>query len=124
KYKGLDEVGSDAALLLSLLAHAGAEEGDAAATQIAFARGARKLGLRQMPVLLRIQDVSLTLVARALARLNALAPLKKPAVVLACVECVQADGRVRVAEMEILRALAAAIDCPLPPLLSRAQLAA
>ena len=124
KFKALDDVGAEAALLLSLLAHAGADGGDAAAVQNAFARGAEKLGLRETPALLRIEQVSLTLVARALERLSALAPLRKPAVILACVECVQADGVVRVTEMEILRALAAAIDCPLPPQLSQAQLAA
>ena len=79
-----------------------------------------RLGLPGTPELLDTADLSLEKILAALERLNGLAPLEKPLVVLACAECVRADGKVHVREMEIMRALSAAIDCPLPPLVSDA----
>ena len=35
----------------------------------------------------------------------------------ACVETVSADGTLSVGEAELLRAIAAALDCPVPPVL-------
>ena len=57
-------------------------------------------------------------------RLNALAPLEKPVVVRACADCVLADGNVHIREVEIMRALSAAIDCPLPPQVAEPLVAA
>ncbi|HSW84781.1 MAG TPA: M48 family metalloprotease, partial [Usitatibacter sp.] len=54
-------------------------------------------------------------VGAALDRLRVLAPLAKPQVIEECVKVVLADGKVSVAEMEMLRAVGMAIDCPLPP---------
>ena len=53
----------------------------------------------------------------ALDRLRQLAPLKKPALVLACVDTALADDKLLVAEVELLRTIGMAIDCPLPPAL-------
>ena len=46
-----------------------------------------------------------------------LAPLKKPALIKACLEIVMADGKITVTEGELMRAICAALDSPLPPLL-------
>ncbi len=52
----------------------------------------------------------------ALDALQALKPLQKPAFLKACAALIMADGEAAVAELELFRALAAALDCPLPPL--------
>jgi len=54
-------------------------------------------------------------VSAALDRLRVLAPLAKPQVIGECAKVALADGKVSVAEMEMLRAIGMAIDCPLPP---------
>ena len=40
----------------------------------------------------------------------------RPRTLLACAWVVSANGSVSVAEAELLRAFAAALDCPMPPL--------
>jgi Zn-dependent protease with chaperone function len=113
KFRGLDAVGADLALLLGTLARAGSF--DAQARQAAYARGMAKAGLKgTLPAETRLDANAVT---AALDRLRVLAPLAKPVVVDACVETALADGKVNVAEMELLRAIGMAIDCPMPPTL-------
>lgn len=57
---------------------------------------------------------------RALQQLNRLAPLLKQPVVEACVDCILHDGKTVVKEMELLRAICEALDCPMPPLIIQA----
>ncbi|HJT99540.1 MAG TPA: peptidase M48, partial [Rhodanobacteraceae bacterium] len=57
---------------------------------------------------------------RALPRLDRLAPAGKSLVIEALVRAIGADGEVCVAEAELLRTIAAALHCPLPPLLASA----
>lgn len=54
----------------------------------------------------------------ALGRLDGLIMARKADVLQAALSAVQADGRIDVAERELMRALAAALRCPMPPLLS------
>jgi Zn-dependent protease with chaperone function len=54
---------------------------------------------------------------RALATLDRLAPAGKELVVRALVQAIGADGKVAVAEAELLRTVCAALHCPLPPML-------
>jgi len=51
----------------------------------------------------------------ALERLRHLAPFAKPGLLKACVEAAGADGVFRIAEAELIRMVAATLDCPLPP---------
>jgi hypothetical protein len=44
----------------------------------------------------------------------------KQRTLFACAHIVGADGRILIAEAELLRAVAAALDCPMPPLLAAA----
>ena len=64
--------------------------------------------------------LSLAAVESALRELALLAPLKKPLVIKACLDVVMADGRIAVAEGELMRAICAALDTPLPPILDAA----
>ena len=58
-------------------------------------------------------------IGAALERIRQLAPFAKPAVLKACVEAAAADGEVRPVEAELVRMVAATLDCPMPPLLTR-----
>jgi Zn-dependent protease with chaperone function/uncharacterized tellurite resistance protein B-like protein len=102
RFKSRDELKDECALILSLLAHAGGSEG-------LFAKVAPGLPLAKRSAL------QLRKVAEALERLSQLAPLEKEPLLGACAELIAADGNVRLIEHELLRAIAAALDCPMPP---------
>ncbi len=51
--------------------------------------------------------------------LQFLKPLQKPRLLKAMVSCINADGIVTSEEAELLRAVAALLDCPIPPLLNQ-----
>jgi hypothetical protein len=53
----------------------------------------------------------------ALERLRHLAPFEKPRVLKACLEAAKSDGRISMAEGELVRMVAATLDCPVPPVL-------
>lgn len=57
---------------------------------------------------------------QAIARLQHLAPLAKEHLIEALIETMAHDGRVTVAEAELLRTICASLHCPLPPLLGSA----
>ena len=105
----------DLRVVLGVLASCGAD-GDLPAVQQAFAAGWDQLQLSPSPLVH-------TLVSwvgpmdRALVRLDRLAPRDKERVVKALTVTIANDGRVNVAEAELLRLLCALLHCPLPPLL-------
>ena len=53
---------------------------------------------------------------QSLGRLDGLPAMLKPAIIDACVHCIQDDGRVSPREYELLRIIADQLDCPMPPL--------
>ena len=55
----------------------------------------------------------------ALERLRYLAPFEKPRVLKACLEAAGADGSISAAEGELVRVVAATLDCPVPPILAQ-----
>ena len=114
KHTTLDTVRAESRILLSLLAHAG--RGDAPAYDVgAFAIGLPTGGLLPIP------ELPFTVVEKALYEMKLLAPMKKPLFIKACLATVMADGRLTVLEGELMRALCAALDSPLPPLLETAE---
>ena len=54
---------------------------------------------------------------QALQQLKRLTPLLKQPVVDACVDCILHDGKAVIKEVELLRAICEALECPLPPLI-------
>ena len=62
-------------------------------------------------------DCSVMALDRALDRLRRLRWRDRAVLLDAAVETVCADGHGTLAEIELLRALAAAIECPMPPVL-------
>jgi hypothetical protein len=73
---------------------------------------------RDARALLPERASSLPALDQALDRLAASAPQVKSRVLDACATCIASDGRVTVAEGEMLRAIADSLDCPIPPLLA------
>jgi len=110
QFRRVEEVAGDAHAVLSLVAWAATDEK-------AFERGAAvlKLGWREI---IAKESLSTARVGEALERLRHLAPFQKPGVLKACVEAAAADGKVALAEGELVRMVAATLDCPVPPLIA------
>jgi Zn-dependent protease with chaperone function len=111
KFGKIGEVAQDAHVVLSLIAHA--SRGDAAA---AHARGKAILGI-ELPGPVPVAELSTARIGEALERLRHLEPFAKPRVLKACLETAAADGKFYLAEVELVRAVAATLDCPLPPVI-------
>ena len=110
KYRDVSALAPESAVILSLLAHAGG------GSMFSFNKGMEALGIKggvfRTPAELRFD-----LVDAALNGLKLLAPLKKPGFIKACVAVAMADDKLKLAEGELLRAICAALDAPLPPIL-------
>ena len=112
RYRKVEELADDARAVLSLITLV---SGDTSGRS--FAAGARVLELG-WNVPLAGETLTSGTISASLERLRHLAPFAKPALLKACVEAAMADGRLRVAEAELLRAIAATLDCPVPPVLA------
>jgi hypothetical protein len=112
-FKEVGEVKADAHVVLSMIAHAGGSEKAAAA----FDAGKRWLGV-ELEAPIPVAELSTRRVGDALERLRQLQALEKPRILKACSDTVGADETLKLAEVELLRLVAAALDCPLPPLLA------
>lgn len=112
RYFAFPPVADEIALTLSALACAASR--DPVLAPRAFAAGAAQLGLIQDRLQFRA-DADFVALDAALEKLaGASAPIKQRTL-LAAAHTVNADGRVAVEEFELLRAVAAALDCPMPP---------
>ena len=119
QYYALQPLRRDCAVLLSALALQG--EGAPGDAETAFAQGTRRFGTAATGLhLLLAEECNLAQVDAALDRLALASPAIKRQVLNACAETVAADGRLQVREAELLRAIADALDCPLPPILAEA----
>lgn len=105
----------DAMVLLSALAYVGAADASGAAA--AFIRGAQPFAYaaNQPLALLPNAECGLDQVDAALGRFAQAAPQIKKNVLKACAQTMAADGVIQEREAELLRAMADALDCPLPP---------
>jgi Zn-dependent protease with chaperone function len=113
QYYVLKPLVPDCAVLLSAVAYAGQTE--PAAVESAFRRGAMKLEQPELPLVERA-DCDLKKMDEALDNLNQGAPQIKKLLLFACAETVAADGVIQEQEAELLRAIADALDCPIPPM--------
>jgi len=110
RYRRVEDVAEDAHAVLSLVAWASADAK-------AFEKGAGVLALGWKEILPK-ESLGTARVGEALERLRHLAPFQKPGVLKSCVEAAAADGRVGLAEGELVRMVAATLDCPVPPLIA------
>jgi len=86
----------------------------------AFDKGMAALGVAG-GVLRAPSELNIEAVESALNGLKLLAPLKKPLFIKACVAAAMADDKLTLAEAELLRAICAALDSPLPPILETTE---
>jgi len=73
-------------------------------------------GQETIPLMPRADACSMPRLDVALNHLQNTAPLIQQKVVSVCAEAIAADGRVASREVEMLRAVCDALDCPMPPL--------
>lgn len=109
---------AEAFLLLALLAHAarGGGAGAEAQAEAAFRAGVRELGFTDtVPV--PKEALSHAAAGQALQQLAGLAPLAKSELVAAAFAVIIADGKIRLAEAELMRLVGATLGCPVPPLI-------
>lgn len=107
----------DAGVLLSATAYAGHD--DPAQARAAFAQGAEILSsIARLEIpWLPPDQCELSHLDRALERFSQAVPQIKKNVLNACAQTVGADGVIQPREAELLRAVADALDCPVPPFL-------
>ena len=117
-FRTVEDVEVECHLVLSLLAWVGAREPGQAQSALDAAnqdlRG--RAGWRILPR----DRLAGEGPARALARLDQAAPRVKERLLAACAVAVAVDGRVTSEEAALVRAVAASLGCPLPPLVSGA----
>jgi hypothetical protein len=112
RHRSVAAVAQPAMVVLSLLAYVGQQEPDD--VRRAFVCGAQKL-FPQAAILPR-QQCTLQALDGALAELAQGVPEVKRDVIAAVTACIAADGKVTIEESELLRAIAAALACPIPPI--------
>lgn len=105
----LAQVGDAVELLLSSLARAGSDDQERA--RAAFDRA---LGRLDMALTLRPEPASPQALDAALARCRQLTDVERARLLDAMLDCVMHDGQVAPEEAELLRAVAWALECPLP----------
>lgn len=111
RYSDPGQLKKETELVLSVMAHAGAQL--QSAMEEAFDASVQALGLNGMTLLekgqIRIADLDL-----ALGKLENLKPLAKSRLLKACAVSIGHDQRASAAEVELLRAFAVVLDFPIP----------
>lgn len=114
RFRSILPVLPDVAVILGALAQVGSESEEERAA--AYAAGVRELLINSAdPALERPRDLNLAAVDTALDHLAAAAPNVKRTVLTAAGATVMTDDQVTVGEAQLLRAMADAMDCPVPP---------
>ncbi len=116
----LRQVAPEAAMLLSALSYVG--QSGLTGPENAFRAGAEQLGALCATVQLSLRtECSFEKLDAALERLGQLQPTAKRTLLLAAATTAVYDQRVTTAEGELVRALAATLGVPLPPILEETQ---
>ena len=108
--KRLAQLSLEAGTVLALVAHSGAR-GEQEALKAAV-----QAGIAEMGVPMVAPELTLETARNALEALRALVPGDKEILMKGLFAAVTHDGTIRVAEAELMRAVGAVLDCPLPPL--------
>jgi len=102
-------------LLLSVMAYA--SDQDQNEIEAAFSAAVNKLEIRGLQLIAKNQ-ISLSDLDKALQKLANLKPLEKPKLLVACATCVEHDQIISPVEVELLRAFADVLNCPMPPIVT------
>lgn len=112
RFRSIHAVVHPSTVVLSLLAYVGHKDFEAA--DLAFQAGMADLAPRAS--LLPPDQCNLRNFDLALTKLAQAAPVVKRRIIAAVTACIAADGKATLEEAELLRAVASALDCPMPPL--------
>jgi hypothetical protein len=116
RYTELSQIMVPLRSMLATLAWFGHAEESKAAD--AFAKGLAQLAAAgSPPPLPPREDCTLAAFDKAIEHLAIAAPMLKKKILDACTACCAADGFLTVEEGEMLRAVADALDCPIPPII-------
>ena len=125
QYRTLAKSRDDAAVLISLVAHAGCgEPQDERGFVRAFEAGCIESGLMGQVAAVRRDQCTPESASRALSSLRDLAPLEKARLVKGLFAAITADGVIRPIEAALMRMVGGVLDCPLPPLMLGAAIPA
>ena len=113
-YASLNPLISSCEVLLSFLAGAGNAFGNKA--EQAFIKASKMLAGSRVWKFIPRGEISPQKVETALKEMASAFPKCKEQFLKACVGCVEQDGKLDLREMELLRAFASALDCPIPPI--------
>ena len=117
---GMRGVQQECSCILTSVARVGHQ--DETLAQQAFTRGLIVLQEEKTEfAFLPAAESGIACLERSFAALETTSPLIKRRLLGACLECLRHDGKVTVAELELFRAIADAIGCPLPPWLDISQ---
>lgn len=116
KAPGLRAIQRDVNLLLSLLAHVGKNNQEE--IQRSFMASTKIAPLDGHWQLLQPKALNLRLLASLLNRINSLNYKFKAKIIEACTAAILDNGKVSLVEAELLRAIGARLECPVPPLIA------
>ncbi|MDA0833084.1 MAG: M48 family metallopeptidase [Planctomycetota bacterium] len=105
----------ESSILLSALARVG--HADDATVQRAFSVGMKLLPFRPAPALVAAEECPLTRIWKSLDLLTQTPPKFKKLILEAAAETIGADSEITIDEAEMLRIVAHALECPMPPLI-------
>ncbi len=114
RYHNFKKLKTECALLLSYLAHYGVD--DQNKKEKSFSQSAKKIEAINSSDFLPTDECRLKDLDQALSNLNKASFSLKRKIIDACVTCIIADGQVTNKQAELIRVIADAIDCPIPPL--------
>lgn len=120
RFRDLTPLAEECSILLSCLANLNQAP---AIRQKAFDLGVQALGSQGLN-LLPPETATLSALDDALNELTALTPALKKNVINACAASISADSIVSISEMELIRSIADALDCPIPPFIDQLPLTA
>jgi len=103
----------EAMQLLAFVAFHGADQDSA--RDSAFTRGLQALGVSGIKGLSSFDVADLSTLDKSLKQLESVSPERKEKLLQATLEVINADGTVTIGEMELLRLISDALDCPIPP---------
>jgi Zn-dependent protease with chaperone function len=112
RYRRPEQIREAVSNVLSTLAQSG-HDGETQ-RQRAFEAGRESLGISLEPNWER--DANPRRFQKGVSQFRRLYPLAKPRVLKALAACAGADGEIRQAELDLLKGISAALDCPMPPL--------
>lgn len=114
KFGSLKAVKEHIDVLMSMLVYASVQE--ESEHKAVFAKAEKELGINNIALLSR-QQINMDTLGVAVDTLALLKPLIKPRLLKACMAVITHDQEYSPDEMELMRAIAAVLDCPLPPYL-------